>query len=56
MSDHRYAVDITVDICDLTTEDEIDEVRALIEAAIGHYQPTITATAREYDTTRPETR
>ena len=46
----RYAVDITVDICDLATEDEANEVRDLIEAAIGHYKPTITATVRDYDT------
>ncbi|WP_158838982.1 hypothetical protein [Streptomyces sp. NRRL S-1022] len=50
MTDRRYAVDLTVDICDLATEEEADEIRYLIEAAIGHYKPTITATTREYDT------
>lgn len=49
MTDTRYATEITVDISDLATEDEADEIRDLIEAAIGHYKPTITATTREYD-------
>lgn len=47
----RYAADITVDISDLTTEDEAEEIRDLIEAAIGHYKPTVTVTTREYDAT-----
>ena len=49
MTDTRYAVEITIDISDLTTEDETDEIRDLIEAAIGHYKPTITTATREYD-------
>lgn len=48
MTDTRYATEITVDISDLTTQDEADEIRDLIEAAIGHYKPTITATTREH--------
>lgn len=50
MENTRYAAEITVDISDLTTESEADEIRDLIEAAIGHYKPTITATTREYPT------
>jgi hypothetical protein len=46
----RYAAEITVDVSDLATEDEVDEIRDLIEAAIGHYKPTIAATVRDYDT------
>lgn len=49
MTETRYAAEITVDISDLATDDEADEIRDLIEAAIGHYKPTVTATTREYD-------
>lgn len=49
MNNQRYAVEITVDISDLATEDEADDIRDLIEAAIGHYKPTVTADVREYD-------
>lgn len=48
MTSTRYAADITVDISDLTTEDEATKICDLIEAAIGHYRPTITVTSREY--------
>lgn len=51
MTDRRYAAEYTVDISDLTTEDEADEIRDLIEAAIGHYKPTIRVDVREYDAT-----
>lgn len=50
MTSTRYAADITVDICDLSSEDEATEICDLIEAAIGHYRPTITVTSREYPT------
>lgn len=46
----RLAADIHIDLCDITTQDEVDEIRDLIEAAIGHYRPTITVSTREYDT------
>lgn len=48
MTETRYATEITIDISDLATEDEANEIRDLIEAAIGHYKPTVTATTREY--------
>jgi hypothetical protein len=51
MTDTRYAVEITADICNLTTEDEIDEIKTRIEDAIAAWNPTITATTREYPTT-----
>jgi hypothetical protein len=44
----RYATEITVDISDLATEDEADEIRARIEDAIAAWKPTITADVREY--------
>nr|WTB35215.1 rop guanine nucleotide exchange factor [Streptomyces sp. NBC_00830] len=50
MSDIRYAVDISIDICDLSTEDEADEIRDRIEEAIAAWKPTIAATTREYPT------
>lgn len=48
MTETRYAADITVDVCDLATAEEADEIRDLIEAAVGHYRPTVTVTVREY--------
>lgn len=48
MSDTRYATEITVDVSDLNTEAECDEVRAVIEDAIAQWKPTVTATVREY--------
>lgn len=43
-----YATEITVDVCDLATEDEADEVRAAIEDALAAWKPTVTATIREH--------
>ncbi|MGW0837115.1 hypothetical protein [Streptomyces prunicolor] len=43
-----YAIEINVDVCDLATEDEADEVRAVIEDALAAWKPTVTATVREY--------
>ncbi|WP_179382067.1 hypothetical protein [Streptomyces sp. SA15] len=44
----RIAIEITVDISDLATEDEADEIRARIEEATAEWKPTVTATTREY--------
>jgi hypothetical protein len=49
MAETRYAIEITVDICDLETEGEFDEIRDRIEDALGAWKPTVTATTREYD-------
>ena len=43
-----YAADITVDISDLATEDEADEIREAIESAIVQWKPTVNVTVREY--------
>lgn len=43
-----YATDITIDISDLTTADEAEEIRAAIEDAVAGWKPTITVTVREY--------
>lgn len=48
MTSTRYAADITVDVYDLATADEAEEIRDLIEAAIGHYKPTVTVSVRQY--------
>lgn len=48
MPDLRYAVDVSVDISDLATPEEAEEVRYLIEAAVAGYKPVVTATVREY--------
>jgi len=48
MTDTRYATEITVDVSDLNTEAEADEVRAVIEDALAAWKPTITATVHEY--------
>ncbi|NUO42377.1 MAG: hypothetical protein HOV82_10095 [Streptomyces sp.] len=45
-----YAIEITVDISDLATEDEAHEIHALIEAAIGGWKPTISLDIREHGT------
>ena len=45
----RYAVQITVDISDLATEDEANEIRARIEDAAAEWKPTITADLRDYE-------
>jgi hypothetical protein len=45
----RHAAEITVDICNLATPDEIDEIRDRIEDALAAWTPTITVTTREYD-------
>lgn len=50
MTSTRYAADITVDIYDLDTEAEAEEIRDLIEAAIAAWDPTITVTTRQYPT------
>lgn len=47
MSESRFAAEIRIDVSDLA-EGEADEIRDLIEAAIGHYKPTITVDTREY--------
>ncbi|MEH0417865.1 hypothetical protein [Streptomyces sp. B21-083] len=43
-----YAVDISAFISDLATEAEVDEIRNLIEAAIGGWKPTVSVDVREY--------
>lgn len=43
-----YAVEITVDISDLTTQHEADDIRTAIEDAVAAWKPTVTATVREY--------
>lgn len=48
MTDVRYATEITVDVSDLNTEAECDEVRAVIESAVAAWKPTVTASVREY--------
>jgi hypothetical protein len=50
MTDNRYAAEFTIDICDLATEAEADEIRDRIEDAIAAWTPTITASTREYPT------
>lgn len=44
-----FAASITVDVSDLATAEEADEVRDLVEAAIGHYKPTVSVDVRECD-------
>jgi hypothetical protein len=48
MTETRIALDLSVSICDLATDDEAEEIQARIEEAIGSWKPTITATVREY--------
>ena len=48
----RYAADFTVDISDLATEGEIDEIRDRIESVLAEYRPTVTVVTREYETGR----
>jgi hypothetical protein len=48
MTDTRYAADISIDISDLATEDEADDIRDRIEAALAEWKPTVTVTTREY--------
>ena len=48
MTDTRHAIEITIDVCDLNTESECDEVRDVIENALAGWKPTIVATTREY--------
>ena len=48
MTDPRYAAEITVDVSDLNTEAECDEVRAVIEDALAAWKPTVTADIRTY--------
>jgi len=48
MTEPRYAIEITVDISDLATEDEVDEIHARIADATAEWKPTITATTRQY--------
>lgn len=48
MTDIRYATEITVDVSDLNTESECDEVRAVIEDALAAWKPTVSVTVREY--------
>lgn len=47
MADPRFAVEFTVDVCDLI-EDEIDELHERIQEAIHAWKPFITRTVREY--------
>jgi hypothetical protein len=49
MTDIRHAIEITVDVSDLNTASECDEVLAVIEDALAGWKPTITTTTREYD-------
>lgn len=44
----RYAADISIDISDLATEDEADEIRDRIESALAEWKPTVTVVTREY--------
>lgn len=46
----RYAADIHIDISDLTTEDEADDIRDRIESVLAEWKPTVTVTTREYET------
>lgn len=48
MTDTHYAADITIDISDLTTADEADDIRDRIESALAEWKPTVTVTTREY--------
>lgn len=48
MTDTRYAIDITVDISDLATADEAEEIRARIEDALAEWKPTVSVDVREY--------
>lgn len=43
-----YAASISVDISDLATQDEADEIRHLIESALAEWKPTVTVDVREY--------
>ncbi|MES9522417.1 hypothetical protein [Streptomyces capoamus] len=47
MNDTRLAVEITIDISDLT-QDDIDQIQQRIEDATGPWKPLITITPREY--------
>lgn len=44
-----FAASITVDVCDLATAEEAEEVRAAIESAIDGWKPTVSVDVREYD-------
>ena len=48
MTDIRHAIEITIDVSDLNTEWECDEVRAVVEDALAAWKPTVTVTTREY--------
>lgn len=43
-----YATEITVDISDLATEDEIEDITDRIRSVLAEWKPTVTATVREY--------
>jgi len=44
-----YAADIHIDISDLATADEADEIRDRIESALAEWKPTVSVDVREYD-------
>lgn len=44
-----FAASFTVDVCDLATAEEADEVREAIESAIAGWKPTVSVDVREYD-------
>lgn len=44
-----FAASITVDVSDLATADEVDEIREAIESAIAQWKPTVSVDVREYD-------
>ncbi|MFJ2259503.1 hypothetical protein ACIOKD_14375 [Streptomyces sp. NPDC087844] len=48
MTDRLHAVTIEIDICDLETSGEIDEIRDRIEDAVAAWKPTVTVTPRDY--------
>jgi divalent metal cation (Fe/Co/Zn/Cd) transporter len=48
MTETRYAIEISVDISDLATADEADEIRDRIESALAEWKPTVTVDVREY--------
>lgn len=50
MPEPRYAAELTVDIANLTSPEEVDEIQHLIESALATYKPTVTVTVREYPT------
>lgn len=47
MTDSSLAVEIIVDVCDITPYD-LEQIQERIEDAIGDYKPTITVTPRTY--------